>query len=451
MRFYCLLLVVSFSLLPGLASGQRGRRPAAADLSAADIADTATTADIRSDEDAPPLAAENGNGGSAALADYFKIAASFAAEADEEKDMIFHACQHVQGETLVQLLENFLTPAGTVAVSEEADLVVISDVKENLELLKRIAAEMDKPVKQVLVEARIVEFGIDTNFRKEVNLEFQKFANVVEIPNLPTDYMDYVSKLSDAFVDPGGNMLNTRGVLSYMGWEPERETLLSAFVQYLETKGKAKILTAPNLILRRGVEGNIITGEEVPILTQTTTGNSISTSTTFKSVGIKLRVKPVMIQGDRIRLDVSPEVSNVSRTDEATGAPIIAVRNAKTELELRDGQLVSIGGLLRNEELERERRVPVLSAIPLLGHLFRGTSQQTVQSQLVIFIRVTILADNIDQLPALRALELPESTTRELREAEMSLKGDDAESLGKDVKKFFNVEEEEKKDVLIHE
>lgn len=442
MRFNCFVLFVSLLLFPLLSSGQRRGRSSGEDI---------TSDNLRPVAEAAMVEEANGSAASAARDEYAKIAASFASEVNEEKKVVFHECQHIQGETLVQVLENFLTPAGTVAVSEEADLVVISDVKKNLELLKRIAAEVDQPVKQVLVEARIVEFGIDSNFDKEVNLEFQKFVNVAKIPNLPTDYMDYVKKLSDAFVDPGGNMLNTRGAMSYMGYNSNRETLLSAFVQYLETKGKATILTAPNLILRRGVEGNIITGEEVPIKTTTSTANSTDITTTFKSVGIKLRVKPVMVQGDRIRLDVNPEVSNVSRTDEETGAPIIAVRNAKTELELRDGQLVSIGGLLRNEERSRKRRVPILSSIPLLGHLFRGTSQQTVRSQLVIFIRVTILDDNMNQLPALRTLELPEATSQELKDAEMKLKGDDAESLGKDLNKFFNVEEAEKKEVMPHE
>ncbi len=352
------------------------------------------------------------------MEEYARIAESFMAEDSQEKELRFHRCRYVKGETVSRALQDFLTPAGTVAAGAESDMVVISDSADNMDRLLEIAENLDRPVSQVLVEARVIEFGVDTDFQKEVNLEFQKFANVTDIPDIPGDYMDFVKRLTDAFVDPGSNPLNTRGSFSYMRWDPDRETLLTTFVRFLKNNGKAKILSAPNLILRRGAEGSIITGEEVPIQTQTITSGSVSTSTTFKSVGIKLRVTPITIEGGRIRLSVSPEVSNVTRYDEGTGAPIIAVRNAQTELEMIDGQLVSIGGLLRSEEIERERRVPLLSSIPILGNLFRGVSRRTVQTHLVIFLRARVLDDDMDKLPAVRVLELPEELQKEVDDAQ---------------------------------
>jgi type II secretory pathway component GspD/PulD (secretin) len=317
---------------------------------------------------------------------------------------------------MAQALENFMTPAGTVAANEESDLVVISDVESNLALLLEVAAQLDMPVTQVLVEARIVEFSVDSDYQKEINLEFQKLANVGAISKLPAESL--VNRLTDAFVDPGSNLLATRGSLSYMNWDPSSESLITAFVRFLENNGRAKILSSPNLILRRGTEGSIVTGEEVPIKTRTfTSGGGDSISTTFKSVGIKLRVTPVMIADGRIRLQINPEVSNVTRYINED-APIIAVRSANTDLEVGDGQLVSIGGLLRSEEVERQRRVPILSSIPLLGHLFRGTTKSSVQTQLVIFLRATVLADALDQLPPLRNLELPPEIQTQIDRAE---------------------------------
>ncbi len=351
--------------------------------------------------------AESTAGTVSALQEYANIASSFATEAEKERAVRFHHCLNIRGETLAQALENFMTPAGTVAANDESDLVVISDVEGNIELLVAVANQLDQPVAQVLVEARIVEFSVDRDFQKEVNVEFQKLAHVAAIPNLPGSTMDFVGRLTDAFVDPGSNPLATRGSVSYMHWDADKENLLTVFVRFLENNGRAKILSAPNLILRRGAEGSIITGEEVPIQTQTITSGAVSTSTTFKSVGIKLRVTPVMVDQGRIRLQINPEVSNVTRYDEKTGAPIIAIRSANTELEVGDGQLVSIGGLLRSEELERQRRVPILASIPLLGHLFRGTTKRSVQTQLVIFLRASVLTQPLDELPPLRNLDLP--------------------------------------------
>ncbi len=380
---------------------------------------------------------ESTAGAVSALEEYARIASSFAAEAEQVRLVRFHRCLHIRGETLAQALENFMTPAGTVAANDESDLVVISDVESNLALLLEVASHLDQPVAQVLVEARIIEFGVDSDFQKEINLEFQKLDNVADIPNLPTNYMDFVRRLTDAFVDPGSNPLATRGSLSYMRWDPSNESLVTAFVRFLENNGRAKILSAPNLILRRGVEGSIITGEEVPIQTQTITSGSVSTSTTFKSVGIKLRVTPVTVEDGRIRLQINPEVSNVTRYDERTGAPIIAVRSANTELEIGDGQLVSIGGLLRSEELDRVRRVPILANLPLLGHLFRGTVRRSVQTQLVIFLRVTLLDDRLDALPPLRNLELPVEIQEQIDRQEKRLSPPKPRLRG-DLGKLFN-------------
>jgi type IV pilus assembly protein PilQ len=335
-------------------------------------------------------------------ADYGKLIKGISEENPETKEMMVYECKHIRGEGLKRNIENFLTPAGTVACSDESDIVIIFDEKTQLPLLKRIAESLDKPVPQILVEARVVEFTIDSNYQKEVNLDLKVFQNLEDVQKLPVSSMDFIKRITDAYVTPGTNLQNTQGSMAWTHFNGANNTLLTTYLKFLEGRGRAEILSAPNLILRRGTDGSIITGEEVPIQTQTVTSGSVSTSTQFKSVGIKLRVSPIMIVGDRVWLSVSPEVSNVTRVD-ASGAPIIAIRNANTELEVRDGQLIALGGLLRKEDRVSERRVPVLSQIPLLGHLFKGKTISTVQSQLVIFLSIRILDDN---LPVVKPGEL---------------------------------------------
>ena len=109
------------------------------------------------------------NSGKDELLDKYKnIAREFASEVDEPKKVIFYKCEHVKGDNLAKLLENFLTPRGTVAASKEADMVVISDVASNIVNLQRIADGVDQLVPKIVVEARIVEFTIDNDFEKEV-------------------------------------------------------------------------------------------------------------------------------------------------------------------------------------------------------------------------------------------------------------------------------------------
>ncbi|MFA4945395.1 MAG: type II and III secretion system protein [Lentisphaeria bacterium] len=340
---------------------------------------------------APAAAGETPPSGDTMIAEMAALAAKFTKASEEPTGMFVHDCRFVQGETLKRALEDFLSPAGTVACGAEGDGVVVVDRESQLPVLRQIAAAVDREVPQVLVSARVVEFTITSGFEKQINTEFQQFRNLEEIPGLPANSTGFVNRLTDAFLSPSGDPAAAmRGAASLMSYDPEQQTLLSVYLKFLESKGHAQVLSAPNLILRRGSEGNIITGQEVPIQSSTQTGGANITSTTFKSVGIKLRVAPLMIAGGRVRLQVSPEVSNVQEYTSA-GAPLIAVRSANTELDMVDGQMVSIGGLLRKEKRRSARRVPLLGSLPVLGFLFTSHADEAIESQLVIFLRASII------------------------------------------------------------
>ncbi len=322
--------------------------------------------------------------------EYDRLVDALGLEADEEQEVFVYECKHIRGETLERLMEDFISSGGNVAASDEADLVVISDVKSRIPLLKRIAERVDRRVPQVLVEARVVELTIDSDFEKDVSSFFE---------HLPAGNDVFVKKVLATLTSPGPARLESQGGL--FTFRPYVSTnnkghgnIVETFIRYLQSNGRAKILSAPNLILQRGVEGSIVTGEEIPIQQETVVSGSISTNTVFKTVGIKLKVRPIMIAGDRVRLSVAPEVSTVTGyTNSGNGVanPIVAVRNANTELEVMDEQIISIGGLLRSEERTDQRRVPVVGSIPVLGHLFRGSFQETIQSQLVIFLTIRVL------------------------------------------------------------
>lgn len=310
--------------------------------------------------------------------DYSKIANDILNSKVETKAYFFHQCLHIKGDTLRRVIEPFLSPSGTVASNRESDMVIISDKVEHIENLKRIITHLDREVPQVMVEARIVEFTIDSDFEKEVSVAFKQ---------LPGASSQFIEEVSSVLGTPGANPSpdgNTIKLSHRTG-----EGVLSVFLHYLQTAGKAEILSAPSLALLRGEEGSIITGEEVPILTQTVVGGSISTSTEFKSVGIKLRIKPLIISQGQVRLEINPEVSAV--TGFSGTNPIIAIRNARTVLKIMNEQMVAIGGLMRTEKREVDKRVPVLASIPILGWFFRSKRIEEVKTQLVIFVRLKIL------------------------------------------------------------
>jgi type II secretory pathway component GspD/PulD (secretin) len=166
-----------------------------------------------------------------------------------------------------------------------------------------------------------------------------------------------------------------------------------AMVNYLEEKGHARILSSPNLVIRRGADGNIMNGEKIPVLSRTITGSSESISTTFENVGVKLIVRPIMISGKRIHVKVNPEVSSAPRSVDTGGfqTPVIVVRSASTQLEANDGELITIGGLMRQEQRNVERRVPYLADIPYLGLLFQYKQSKAFTSQIVIFMTMRLV------------------------------------------------------------
>ena len=374
------------------------------------------------DMDLPPEEA------SGTKANYTELLEKFVSESSEE--LIFHTvrCQHVSAETLRRLVENFLSPGGTVACSDEDDILVVSDTPTRMEQIKDIIADADSPVPQVLVEARIVEFELSDDFTKEVDLGF---ANVGDSDSLRRMFssliLPYASaaegtvKDLDASAGGGssGRIWAFGGNDSFKMW---------ALVRYLQTKNYARLLSSPNIVIRRGADGNIVTGERVPIETETTTGSSISKSTKFENVGVKLIVRPLMVANDRIRLRINPEFSSISRYDVDSKAPYIALRSASTELEAKSGDMIVLGGLLRKEERITDTRVPYLSNIPLLGWFFKGKTTRSVTSQLVIFMTPYLITpENAAERHASQSGKIPDELRNRIYEIERQVNDADAQ------------------------
>lgn len=361
---------------------------------------------------------------------------------EADKEIVIYDCNYVQASTLRRVLEEFISADGMVAESTESDQLVVSDRVSNLPLLQSIIKRLDKPVPQILVEARIVELNIESDLEKEVDLFYE---DIGEALNPATGELELVGRAVGSKLGVPGAAPTTGqgGLVDAQIWDNGSESL-NVFIRYLETNGKAKILSAPNLIIQRGKEGSIVTGEEVPILSQTTSSGGVTTSTEFKSVGIKLSVKPTMISGDRVRLEVNPEVSTVIGFSTAgdVSNPIIAVRQARTELEVKDGQLISMAGLLQSTDRDTARRTPGFSELPLLGAFFKSNREQSTQTQLIIFLNIKILEFGEETI--IQPDNLDPKITDEIERIETKNEASVEEpSAKKDFRNFFGLEDAE--------
>lgn len=162
---------------------------------------------------------------------------------------------------------------------------------------------------------------------------------------------------------------------------------IGAVIQALSTKGLAKILAEPNLLVKTGERGEFRAVKRIPYSVVESTGGTSTTTIVFEEVGVKLFFNPEVLENGMIRLKIDPaEVSSISGYLEVNGYPIIDNRSAKTNVELKDGESLIIAGLLGEEDINTMSKIPILGDIPILGALFRSTSKEIKEKELVFFI-----------------------------------------------------------------
>lgn len=164
-------------------------------------------------------------------------------------------------------------------------------------------------------------------------------------------------------------------------------TQIDFIINALEAKGLARRLANPKLVTTSGVQANFVVGGEVPISRAVTSENgSSATETDYREYGVKLNFLPVVLDRGLISLRVTPEVSDVDFSNLVNGQPSFFTRRADTTVSLRDGQSFAIAGLLQSDNARNIRQLPWLGQVPIIGTLFRSSSFQKSETDLVILV-----------------------------------------------------------------
>jgi len=169
----------------------------------------------------------------------------------------------------------------------------------------------------------------------------------------------------------------------------------------LEAQGNANILSTPSLLTLDNQEAFITVGQNVPFITgsYTNTGGTNNVQNPFQtiereSVGITLKVTPQVNEGDSVVLDIVQEVSSLDQQILAAADIVTKERKVETKVLAQDGDIVVLGGLVKDDVQDSQQGVPLLKDIPLLGRLFRNDVVSVTKENLLIFIRPTILRDD---------------------------------------------------------
>lgn len=294
-----------------------------------------------------------------------------------------------------------ISDRGSVIAEPRTNQLFISDIPSRLEAIQEMIAKLDIPVRQVLIEARIVEAS-DT-FGKSLGVKFGAGA-----PNgfslggnkgmaIGSNYGDAVTGTtgpSTASTVPflsmpassfGGPAPATFGISLF---NAASSRFLALEISALEADGRGKIVSSPRVITADQVKASIEQGTEIPYQEASSSG---ATSVSFKKAVLKLEVTPQITPEGSIILDL--DVSKDSRGAETLSGPAIDTKHIQTQALIENGGTVVIGGIFTMEETNTTSKVPLLGDLPGVGNLFKNRTKQTEKKELLVFISPKIVSE----------------------------------------------------------
>lgn len=293
-----------------------------------------------------------------------------------------------------------------IQADESTNALVITAPPDIMRTLKRVIGQLDIRRAQVLVEAIIAEVGEDT--ARDLGVQWV-FAGDTDSGRGPVGVINY-SNSGSPIADVANAVLSAEsggtvpalldGALVGFGQFGSNSFNYAAVINALASDTNTNILSTPTLVTLDNEEAEIVIGENVPFVTGsfTSTGAGNNATNPFQTiqredVGLTLKIKPQINEGDAMRLDIEQEVSSIA--DSVAGASDIITnkRSIKTNVMVDDGQVVVLGGLIEETINESVQKVPLLGDVPYLGALFRSKTSDVRKTNLMVFIHPVILRD----------------------------------------------------------
>ena len=311
---------------------------------------------------------------------------------------------------------SLLSARGSVAVDERTNTLLLLDTADKLADIRRLVATLDIPVRQVLIESRIVIvnndferqigsiFGV-TNYQKSganglvattgtstgtdtmvqsaiTNSAGGGPVTPITLPPIPTRY-----NVNLPVTNPAGTF-----ALSVLG----NNFLVDLELSAAQAETQANIIASPRVITANQKEATIEQGVEIPYQQSASSG---ATTIQFKKAVLSLKVTPQITPDNRIILDLDVRDDSVGTVVVASGGvnvPSIDTREISTQVLVNDGQTVVLGGILTTTQREDDTKVPFLGDIPILGHLFKTTDHKDDKDELMIFITPKIVREGVN-------------------------------------------------------
>ena len=329
---------------------------------------------------------------------------------------------HGDAENIAGILESLVgqnedregsNQGGAITIQPDKSLnaiVVRADPTAMNEILS-IVQRLDTSRAQVLIEAAIVEITLSDNLSAGIELAGAD-ARGKSVPLVSTalggGLASLLANLRGADGTLNQNVLSSLGAINQPTVAAAKIDLdgisFGAVITALANMENANLLSTPSIVTLDNTEAKILVGQEVPFrsgsfTTSTDGANNPFTTVTREDVGIELTVTPHVYDNREVRMEVAQNISNVlnNTVSNSTFADVVtSKRSIETTVIATSGETIILGGLIQDDVTDTNRRVPVLSSIPIAGNLFKSKTQRQTKTNLVVFIRPTVIANSDD-------------------------------------------------------
>lgn len=285
-------------------------------------------------------------------------------------------------------------PSIDIQADEDTNALIITAPPGEMRNILAVIEQLDIRRAQVLVEAIIAE--LSENNSQALGVNFAVDGSGSDRPVAYTNLGGQTQALAGQVLSQGATGLST-GLALAVGRFGTGNVDFGFLLSAIASDSDNNILSTPTLVTMDNQEAEIVVGQNVPFVTGTqlsASNNNPFQTIERQDIGISLKVRPQINEGDNIKMEIEQEVSDVSQTS-VTGASDITTnkRSIKTTVLVEDGQTLVLGGLLDDQQSGTREKVPLLGDIPVLGNLFRYRTNNKSKRNLMVFLHPTIMRD----------------------------------------------------------
>ncbi|MCB0394411.1 MAG: type IV pilus secretin PilQ, partial [Bdellovibrionales bacterium] len=300
---------------------------------------------------------------------------------------------YARAKQLETQVKDFLSPRGKVNADERTNALVVTDISESIDKIKRLIQSLDTQTPQVVIEGKVVEAR--ESFERKIGVLLQGAGSLTStgwksIASGGGDGTGPIKYTPSVGIDNGAGGNNTLG-LTISTFDVLGD--LTATLDMFENEDIVRVISSPRVVTLNNIEALIKQTTEVPIFTTTVSDGEEETTVEYKELNLQLRVTPQITAdgGIILKMFIERQFEGVTRTvGNASAAPIFG-RSAQTTVIVNNGETAVIGGIYQNDTTEGESGIPLLRKIPILGHLFKSTSKEQEKNELLIFLTPRVL------------------------------------------------------------